>query len=87
MVYNLFKKILPIRSDTQRRNDGFDVVSATSTEANSKTFFFHSCRQISGHATLSMILTKFGVPKSASARRLLGLNRFTWTVDRFDIFE
>ena len=33
---------LPIRSDTQRCNDNFDVVSATLTEAKGKCFSFVS---------------------------------------------
>ena len=37
----------------------------------------HSCRQVSRHDTLSAIFKKFCVPKSVSARRLLGLDRFT----------
>ena len=68
--------LLPIRSNTQR-NDGFDVVSATSTKANSKCFLIRVVRLVAMTYTLSMIFTKFGVPKSVSARRLLGLDRFT----------
>ena len=51
------------------------------------TNVFHSCRQISGHDTLPTIFTKFGVPKSVSARPLLGLDRFTSTVDWLGILE
>ena len=46
---------------------------------------FNSCRQNCRHATLSTIFTKFGVQKSVSVRRLLGLDRFTRTIHQLGI--
>ena len=39
-------QLLPIRSDTQRRNDGFDVVRATSTAAKGQIFFIRVVRLV-----------------------------------------
>ena len=47
--------LLPIRSDTQRRNDGFDVVSATPTKANGKCFYEIRCSKISFCSTVARI--------------------------------
>ena len=47
----------------------------------------HSRRQVYRHDTLSTIFMKFGFQKSVSARQLLWLDRFTWTINQLGIVE
>ena len=60
----------------QQRIDGFDVVRATVNDTDGKCIAFVTS-DLSPQKQLATIFTKFGVPEIVSARRLVGLDRFT----------
>ena len=63
----------------QTINSGFEVVCAASDEAATASACNWRC-QLYRSNKLSTQFTNIGVQKSVSARRLLGLDRFTWMV-------
>ena len=56
------------------------IEAATASACNSQ-------RQIYCHNKLSTQFTNIGVQKSVPARRLIGLDRFTWIIDKLGILE
>ena len=66
--------------------NGFDVVCVASDEAGTASAC-NSRRQICRHNNLSTTFTYIGVKKSVSARWLIGLDSFTWIIDKLGILE
>ena len=62
------------------------MVCAASDEAATESAC-NSQRQIYRRNKLSTQFTNIGVQKSVSAQRLIGLDRFTWIIDKFGTLQ